>query len=89
MTEPTTGVTSQPELALSCSVCACSGEVRGLVQEDVDARDSAAVISRELRALTRRACQMAEQDMAALRSHLKDLADCLYIGTWHSRWKVQ
>ena len=31
--------------------------------EDVDARDIAAVISRELRALTRRCCQIAEQEM--------------------------
>ncbi len=38
---------------------------QGLVSEDVDARDVAAVISRELCALTRRACQIAERDMQA------------------------
>lgn len=37
--------------------------VKGLIYEDVDPRDVAAVISRELRALTRRACQLAEADM--------------------------
>ncbi len=37
---------------------------RVLVHEDVDARDVAAIISRELRALTRRACELAERDMA-------------------------
>ena len=36
---------------------------RALVQEEVDARDIAAVISRELRALTKRACQLAETAM--------------------------
>ena len=35
-----------------------------LDREDVDARDIAAVISRELRALTRRACEIAEKEMA-------------------------
>lgn len=39
--------------------------VRGLIAEDVDARDIAAVVSRELRALTGRACQLAEAEMAA------------------------
>ena len=34
---------------------------RGLVHEEVDPRDIAAVISRELRALTSRACDIAEQ----------------------------
>ena len=38
---------------------------RGLVSEDVDPRDIAAVISRELRALTGRACDLAEQEMVA------------------------
>lgn len=38
---------------------------RGLVSEDVDPRNVAAVISRELRALTRRACELAEQRMIA------------------------
>lgn len=37
---------------------------RGLVYEEVDPRDIAAVISRELRALTSRACHIAEQEMA-------------------------
>jgi CBS domain-containing protein len=37
---------------------------RGLVYEDVDPFDIAAVISRELRALTRRACEIAEREMA-------------------------
>lgn len=36
-----------------------------LDREGVDARDIAAVISRELRALTRRCCQIAEQEAAA------------------------
>ena len=36
---------------------------RALEGEDVDARDIAAVISRELCALTRRACQIAEQEL--------------------------
>jgi CBS domain-containing protein len=35
----------------------------GLMAEDVDARDIAAVISRELCALTRQACKLAEADM--------------------------
>ena len=38
--------------------------VRGLVYEEVDARDIAAVISRELRALTARACEIAERELA-------------------------
>jgi CBS domain-containing protein len=38
---------------------------KGLVYEEVDPRNIAAVISRELRALTRRACELAERDMAA------------------------
>jgi len=37
---------------------------RALVHEDVDARDIAAIISRELRALTRRACELAERELA-------------------------
>lgn len=37
--------------------------VRGLVYEEVDSRDIAAIISRELRALTRSACRLAEQQM--------------------------
>lgn len=37
--------------------------VRELIREDVNARDIAAVISRELRALTRRACVIAEHEM--------------------------
>ncbi|MBT5520149.1 MAG: CBS domain-containing protein, partial [Rhodospirillales bacterium] len=37
--------------------------VKGLVYEEVDPRDIAAVISRELRALTRRACELAERHM--------------------------
>jgi len=36
---------------------------QGLVNEEVDCRDIAAVVSRELCALTRRACQIAEQEM--------------------------
>ena len=36
---------------------------RGLVYEDVDPRDIGAVISRELCALTRRACEVAEDEM--------------------------
>jgi DNA polymerase-3 subunit epsilon/CBS domain-containing protein len=36
---------------------------RGLINEGVDARDVAAVISRELCALTRHACKLAEADM--------------------------
>lgn len=36
---------------------------RGLINEGVDARDVAAVISRELCALTRQACKLAEADM--------------------------
>ena len=36
---------------------------KGLVREEVDARDIAAVISREVCALTRRACQIAEHEM--------------------------
>ncbi len=38
---------------------------KALVAEDVDARDVAAVISRELCALTRRACVLAEREMPA------------------------
>ncbi|MEO3431409.1 DUF294 nucleotidyltransferase-like domain-containing protein [Pelagibius sp. CAU 1746] len=37
---------------------------RGLVFEEADPRDIAAIISRELRALTRRACELAEKEMA-------------------------
>jgi DNA polymerase-3 subunit epsilon/CBS domain-containing protein len=37
--------------------------VRGLVSEDVDSRDIASVVSRELRALTARACVLAEEQM--------------------------
>ncbi len=37
--------------------------VRALVSEDVDARDIAAVISRELRSLTQRACELGEAAM--------------------------
>jgi len=39
--------------------------VRGLVSEDVDSRDIASVVSRELRALTARACALAEEQMKA------------------------
>lgn len=38
---------------------------RALAQEDVDCRDIAAVISRELRALTHRACELAEEELKA------------------------
>ena len=38
--------------------------VGGLAADEVDARLIASVVSRELRALTRRACQLAERDMA-------------------------
>ncbi len=38
---------------------------RALDYEEVDARDTAAVISRELRALTRRSCEIAEREMAS------------------------
>ncbi len=38
--------------------------VRALVLEDVDTRDIAAMISHKLRALTARACQLAEAEMA-------------------------
>ncbi len=38
---------------------------RALTQEDVDARDIATVISRELRALTKRACELAEMELDA------------------------
>jgi len=37
--------------------------VRALDHEEVDARDIAAIISRELRGLTRRACEIAESEM--------------------------
>ncbi len=37
---------------------------RGLVAEDVDGREVAAIISRELRGLTRKACIIAEREMA-------------------------
>lgn len=37
--------------------------VNTLWVEDIDVRDIAAIISRELRALTRRACELAERDM--------------------------
>ncbi|MCY4463857.1 MAG: DUF294 nucleotidyltransferase-like domain-containing protein [Albidovulum sp.] len=36
---------------------------RALIQESMDARDITAIISRELRALTRRACEMAEAEL--------------------------
>ena len=36
---------------------------RALVHEEVDARDVAAIISRELRGLTRRACEIAESEL--------------------------
>lgn len=36
---------------------------RGLVYEEVDSRDIAAVVSRELRALTKRACEIAEREL--------------------------
>ncbi len=36
---------------------------RGLVFEEADPRDIAAIVSRELRALTRRACELAEAEM--------------------------
>ena len=36
---------------------------RGLVAEEVDARNIAAIISRELRALTKKACSIAEREM--------------------------
>ncbi len=39
--------------------------VRGLVFEEVDPRDIAAIVSREMRALTRRACQLGEMQMEA------------------------
>ncbi len=42
-----------------------AGVARALVDEKVDARLVAAVISRELRALTRRACEIAESELAA------------------------
>ena len=38
---------------------------RALVYEEIDARDIAAIVSRELRALTRRACELAEREMLA------------------------
>lgn len=38
---------------------------RALDLEDVDARDTAAVISRELRAMTRRACEIAQAELEA------------------------
>lgn len=38
--------------------------VGGLAADEVDARIVASVVSRELRALTRRACELAERDMA-------------------------
>lgn len=44
---------------------ALTAVTRALDQEQVDARDIAALISRELRDLTRRACQLAEQEMIA------------------------
>lgn len=37
---------------------------RGLVFEEADPRDIAAIVSRELRALTRRACELAEAELA-------------------------
>ncbi len=42
-----------------------SSVARGLVGEDVDGREVAAIISRELRGLTRKACIIAEQEMVA------------------------
>ena len=39
---------------------------RGLVFEEADPRDIAAIVSRELRALTRRACELAEAEMKRL-----------------------
>lgn len=39
---------------------------RALAHEEVDARDIAAIVSRELRALTRRACELAEAEFAAV-----------------------
>ena len=42
-----------------------SSVASGLLGEDVDGREVAAVISRELRGLTRKACIIAEQEMAA------------------------
>ncbi|WP_340120154.1 DUF294 nucleotidyltransferase-like domain-containing protein [Pelagibius sp. 7325] len=38
---------------------------RGLVYEEADPRDIAAIVSRELRALTKRACELAEAMLAA------------------------
>ncbi|MEQ9608170.1 MAG: exonuclease domain-containing protein, partial [Kiloniellaceae bacterium] len=38
---------------------------RGLVYEEADPRDIAAIVSRELRALTKRACELAEAILAA------------------------
>ena len=38
---------------------------RALVQEEVDVRDIAAIVSRELRALTRRACELAEAELSS------------------------
>ncbi len=52
-----------PELGRVWSELA--GVARALVDEEVDARLVAAVISRELRALTRRACEIAESEHAA------------------------
>lgn len=42
-----------------------AGVARSLVEEKVDARLVAAIVSRELRALTRRACEIAEGELAA------------------------
>ena len=42
-----------------------AGVARALVDEKVDARLVAAVVSRELRALTRRACEIAESELVA------------------------
>lgn len=53
---------SAPELGLIWSEL--TAVVRGLAGEGVGPHDIAAVISREVRALTRRACQLAERDMA-------------------------
>ena len=39
--------------------------VRALFREQIDARDIAGIVSRELRALTSRACVLAEQDLEA------------------------
>jgi len=45
---------------------ALTAVTRALDQEQVDARDIATLISQELRELTRRACELAEQEMIAM-----------------------